>query len=110
MRLRESRHGKWLTLSPASGVCSVGIRDKGLSLLLLMLSLLIISLSICFPAHQHKTYTAELLGGRDEIMCVKLLENTQCTEQVLHHANRDSHDHLHTQWPREPPSLLRLCL
>lgn len=41
----------------------MGIRDKGLALLLLMLSLLIISLSICFLAHQHKTYT-ELLGGQ----------------------------------------------
>ena len=92
-------------------MCSVGIRDKGLSLLLLMLSLLITSLSICFPAHQHKTYTVQLLGGQDEIMGVKLLENTKCTEQVLHNANRDSHNQLaHPVANREPPSLLRLCL
>ena len=56
VRPRKRRHGEWLAPSPESGVYSVGIRDKGLSLLLLMLPLLIISLSICFLAHQHKTY------------------------------------------------------
>lgn len=43
-------------------------------------------------------------------MCVKLLENTRCTEQVLHNANCDSHDQLAPGGQQAAPSLLRLCL
>ena len=67
MRLRERRNVKGLTLRPVSGVCRTGIRDEGLSSLLLMLSLLFISPGSCFSARQHNTYTAELLGGRDNV-------------------------------------------